>query len=117
MLTGDVATLPNASASPLAAACSARAASSAASMPAVSFAVKVFAGATKADTPEPVVAAVLLATLLLNRLPIVPLNKLLIVPRALSILGKFVVRLPNPKPLVAISVLPGSCGMPSLARM
>ena len=46
-----------------------------------------------------------------------PPNSPLIVPSALSILGKPVFRLPNPKPLVATSVDPGSCGMPSLARI
>ena len=96
-------------------------------------------GANNAETPDPVVAAVVEAIgLLPNRPPTVveksvnkelspdpppvpppstPLNKLLMVPNALSMLGKFVVRLPNPKPGVTLSVDPGSCGIPSLARM
>ena len=96
-------------------------------------------GATKAAVPDPVVAAVADAVgLVPNKPPTVaeklvnselspdpppvpppsnPPNSPLIVPRAPSILGKPVFRLPNPKPLVAMSVESGSCGMPSLARI
>ena len=97
------------------------------------------AGATNAAVPDPVVAAAAdavgvppnkpptVAEKLLNSElkpapppvppPSTPLNNPLMVPSAPSILGKFVVRLPNPKPGVAFSVEPGSCGMPSLARI
>ena len=96
-------------------------------------------GAVKAATPEPVVDATVLAVgFLPNSPPTVeeklvnselrpapppapppsrPPNKLPMVPRALSMMGRFVVRLPNPNPGVALSVDPGSCGMPSLARI
>ena len=115
--------LPNASASLAAACCSAMAASSAANMPAVSCAVKVFTGATKAATPDPVVAATADAVgLVPNKPPTVLLkleNKevtpLPIIPSAESIAGTPVLIVP--KPPVANNVLPGNCGIPSLARM
>ena len=97
------------------------------------------AGAARPATPAPVVDATVLAVgLPPNRPPTVeaklvnseltpapppvppprkPPNKLPMVPKAPSMLGKFVVRLPNPKPAVALSVDPGSCGIPSLARI